>query len=358
MTPVTGAFAIPGDLNTRTGGYIYERRMLETLPEVGQQVQYVPLLPSFPEPTAAALRDAATRLRVLGPETVLILDGLVFGSVDTALLASLACPVVAMLHHPLGLEAGLPPARAAALIERERANLRHAAHVVVPSAHTRDILIAQFGVSADRISVAPPGFDRPPVPAMPAPPADPPLILSVGLICRRKGHDVLLDALARLRHLDWQAAVVGMTHDEDVRQALLRQRAALGLEGRVRFTGVVSAEALDQLWRQAHVFALATRYEGYGMVLSEAQLYGLPIVSCAVGAVPQHVPPAAATLTAPDDVPAFARALSRLLTDPDHRARMAGASRAGGQRLPHWQDAARVMRDAMAAARLRHRQRV
>ncbi|SDX15370.1 glycosyltransferase family 4 protein [Roseicitreum antarcticum] len=356
MIPINGAFAIPGDLNTRTGGYIYERRMLESLPQVGQPVQYIPLISSFPDPTDAAISDAATRLRALGPDTVLILDGLVFGSIDTEVLASLACPVVAMLHHPLGLEAGLPPARAAALIARERDNLRHAAHVVVPSAHTRDILIAQFGVPADRISVAPPGFDRPPTGVVQTPPADPPLILSVGLICRRKGHDVLLDALARLRHLDWQAAIVGMTHDEGVYQALLHQRAALGLEGRVRFTGEVSAETLDQLWRQAHVFALATRYEGYGMVLSEAQLYGLPMVSCAVGAVPQHVPSAAAALTAPDDAPAFTDALARLLTDVDHRAGMAAASRAGGQRLPHWYDAACVMRDAMALAR--HAQQV
>lgn len=358
---LNGAFAIPGDLTTRTGGYIYERRLLETLPEVGQPVQYINLIPSFPDPSDASLRDAAEKLRALGPDVVLILDGLVFGSIDTALLASLSCPVVAMLHHPLGLEAGLPPARAAALIARERDNLRHAAHVVVPSHHTRDILIAQFGVTADRISVALPGFDRPPEcatpesatsePATAGIAANPPLILSVGLICRRKGHDVLLDALARIAHLDWQAAIVGMTYDEDVRQALLRQRADLGLENRVRFTGVLGEDALHRLWRQAHLFALATRYEGYGMVLSEAQLYGLPIVSCAVGAVPQHVPPDAAVLTAPDDAVAFADALGQLLGDADRHAAMAAASRAGGRKLPQWQDTARVMRDAMALAR-------
>lgn len=345
-----GAFAIPGDLTTRTGGYIYERRLLETLPEVGQPMQYIHLIPSYPDPTTAALRDAAVKLRALGPDVVLILDGLVFGSIDTELLGSLACPVIAMLHHPLGLEAGLSPDRAAVLIAQERANLRHAAHVVVPSEHTRDILIAQFGVTADRISVALPGFDRPAEPDTAPPVLTPPLILSVGLICRRKGHDVLLDALARIADLDWQAAIVGMTHDEDVRQALLRQRHALGLDGRVRFTGVLPEAALDQIWRQAHLFALATRYEGYGMVLSEAQLYGLPIVSCAVGAVPQHVPSDAAVLTGPDDPVAFGDALARLLTEPDHHATMARASRAGGLKLPQWHDTARVMRRAMAMA--------
>jgi len=276
---------------------------------------------------------------------------LVFGSIDTDVLAALRCPVIAMLHHPLGLEAGLPPARAAALIARETANLRHAAHVVVPSVHTRDILIADFGVAPGDISVALPGFDRPRPRTRPVPPADPPLILSVGLICRRKGHDVLLDALARIAHLDWQAAIVGMTHDEGVRRSLLAQRADLGLKDRVRFTGEITESELDLLWRQAHVFALATRYEGYGMVLSEAQLYGLPIVTCAVGAVPQTVSTREAILTPPDDPDAFARGLSGLLTDPALRTGMAAASGMAGGALPHWHEAARVMAAAVDRVR-------
>jgi glycosyltransferase involved in cell wall biosynthesis len=351
MMRPAAAFAIPGDLRTRTGGYIYERRMLESLPQVGQPMRHVPLLTSWPHPTAQASADASAKLRALGPDTVLILDGLVFGSIDTDLLADLRCPVIAMLHHPLGLEAGLPPARAAALIAQETANLRHAAHVVVPSAHTRDILVADFGVAEGDISVALPGFDRPAEPGLPVPPAYPPLILSIGLLCRRKGHDVLLDALARIAHLDWQAAIVGMTHDEGVRLALLAQRAALGLEGRVHLTGEIGEGELDHLWRQARLFALATRYEGYGMVLSEAQLYGLPIVTCAVGAVPQTVSAREAILTPPDDPAAFADALARVLTDASLHAGMAAASRAAGAALPQWHDAARVMATALDRVR-------
>jgi len=351
MSRPTAAFAIPGDLNTWTGGYVYERRLLESLPGVGQPVQLVPLLPSFPHPTPQAAEDAARKLRALGPQTALILDGLVFGSIDTGVLASLRGPVVAMLHHPLGLEAGLAPDIAAALIARERANLRHAAHVVVPSAHTRDILIADFGVEAGKITIALPGFDRPARLPAPVAKAQPPLILSVGLICARKGHDVLLEALARLQHLPWQAAIVGLTHDEDVRLALLDQRKRLGLEGRVRFTGVIPAPDLDILWRSATLFALATRYEGYGLVLSEAQLHGLPIVSCRVGAVPMTVPEGAGFLTEPDDPPAFAAAIETLLTDAQAHARMAAQSAAIGHALPRWSDTARIMQGVLDKVR-------
>lgn len=344
------AFAIPGDLSTRTGGYVYERRMLESLPLVGQPTRHVPLMTSWPHPTPQAQAELATALAALPQDMPLILDGLVFGSMDTDLLAAQSRPVIAMLHHPLGLEGGLPPDRAAALIARECANLRHAAHVVVPSAHTRDILIADFGVRGDDISVALPGFDRP-APAARIPAATPPLILSVGIICQRKGHDVLLRALHMLRHLDWQAAIVGLTYDENVRLALLDLRSALGLDNRVRFTGVIAQPELDELYRTARVFALATRYEGYGLVLSEAQLYGLPIVTCAVGAVPQTVPKGAGLLVPPDDAPAFAEALRQMLCDDAAHARIAQVSAATGAALPQWTDAAKVMARALMRVR-------
>lgn len=346
MRPPT-AFAIPGALDTHTGGYIYERRLLESLPEIGQPMHYVPLMTSWPHPTLAAQQDLAEKLAALPDGMALILDGLVFGAMDTDLLASLDRPVIAMLHHPLGLEAGLEPDIASALIRRERDNLRHAAHVVVPSAHTRDILISRFDVPSTRISTALPGFDRPPAATVAIPKAQPPLILSVGIICERKGHDILLQALSRIAHLDWRASIVGLTHDDQVRRKLWRLRADLGLQERVDFTGEITATALDGLFRQASIFALATRYEGYGMVLSEAQLYGLPIVSCAVGAVPQTVPAGSGLLTPPDDPAAFADALGQLLSKPELHARIARNSASVGHALPRWQDTARVMRDAL-----------
>ncbi len=340
------AFAIPGDLNTTTGGYIYERRMLETLNEIGLPTRHVALMTSWPHPTEEAEAELARKLDALPEGMPLILDGLVFGSMDTDLLARQPRPVIAMLHHPLGMEAGLPPERAQALLASEKANLHHAAHVVVPSPHTRDTLEAEFGVAPERISIALPGFDRPAT-GVTVPKARPPLILSVGIICARKGHDVLLDALAQVAHLDWQAAIVGLTHDEEVRRALLAQRKKLGLEARVRFTGVISSVELDRLYRESTLFALATRYEGYGLVFSEAQLYGLPILSCAVGAVPQTVTQGA-ILTPPDDVKTFAQGLERLLTDVSLRATLASESRAQAESLPRWQETAAVMRDAVS----------
>ena len=341
------AFAIPGDIETKTGGYIYERMLLLALRAQGREVDHLVLPARFPDPSPAEMAQAIAQMAAVPQERPLIIDGLVFGAVETAGLATVKAPIVAMIHHPLALETGLAPDRAALLRRREADNLALAARVVVPSPHTAEILQTEYGVAAARISVALPGFG-PPDPARQ--PADPPLILSVGILAPRKGHDILLRALARITDLDWQAVIVGAPHFPETAAELHALCTALGLGGRVRFTGLIDENALRDHYRRATIFALATRYEGYGIVLGEALLHGLPIVSCRVGAVPQTMPGGAGLLVPPDDPDAFAEALRRLLLDPAERRQRAAASERAGRVLPTWADTARVMGRALDLA--------
>jgi hypothetical protein len=287
------------------------------------------------------MAEAVARLRAVPSGTSLILDGLVSGAIDTAGLASVAAPVCAMVHHPLALESGLSRARADELARIERDNLAVAAHVLVPSPHTAAILRAEYGVPDAKITVAPPGFPRPD--RLTGPKETPPLILSVGILHPRKGHDVLLAALARIADLEWRAEIVGSAYDRACAEALHRQRDALGLGGRVVFAGALSGAALLRRYRGATVFALATRYEGYGMVLGEALLHGLPIVSCRTGAVPDTLPPGTGVLVPPDAPGALAEALARMLTDDALRDATAAASAAAGAGLLEWRETAVIV---------------
>ncbi len=337
--PRPAAFAIPGDIETLTGGYIYERRLLEGLRGAGRHVTHIRLAASFPDPGPADMADAVAQLTALDPARPLILDGLVFGAIDTAGLSQVRAPIVAMIHHPLALESGLSDTRRSHLFTTERDNLALAAHVLVPSPHTRATLVGRYGVPPDRITVARPGIDRPDGPNTPI---TPPLILSVGIQHARKGHDILLEALGRLTDLDWQAVIAGSPHDPACAEALARQHETLCLGSRVRLGGRVPQPELDALYRAASIFALATRYEGYGIVFDEALVHGLPIVSCRTGAVPDTVPPETGILVLPDSPEAFAAALRGLLTDFALRQAMATAARTAGAALPRWGETARI----------------
>lgn len=342
-------FAIPGDIATVTGGYLYERRLLEGLRAVGTDVEHLQLGASFPNPTPVEHAHALAAMMAVDAATPLILDGFVFGSMDAAALARVRAPIVGMVHHPLAHEEGLSAARRAQLFRTERDNVRLAAAILVPSPHTARILVAEYGADPARIVIARPGTDRPAGrPRGRRVSEGPPMILSVGIQHPRKGHDVLLRALARLPDLAWTAVIVGPAYDPEHAAALSALCAELGLESRVRFAGSVSVAERDALYSRASVFALATRYEGYGLVFDEALAHGLPIVSCRTGAVPDTVPADAGLLVPPDDPAAFAEALRLMLQDGDRRAAMARAARASGSMLPSWLDTARTVQGVLA----------
>jgi hypothetical protein len=150
------AFVIPGDLCLATGGYAYARRVLAGLGAHGVVATHVVLPGSWPNPSAADITAAATALASLPAETTLVIDGLAYGAFPAALLA-IRQHVVALCHHPLGLETGIAPERAAELIALETAALARADHVLVTSPLTKRLLVTDFAVAAEKVTVAIPG---------------------------------------------------------------------------------------------------------------------------------------------------------------------------------------------------------
>lgn len=338
----TIAFAVPGDLHTLTGGYLYDLRLMRALESDGTCVQHLAWGGSFPTPSPQDAQQAMEQLCALDHDVPAVVDGLAYGALDPGALAQVRAPLYALVHHPLALEPGLEPARAAAMAQREKANLALARHIFVTSPHTADMLRAEYGTTTDRITVVLPGFTRP---AHFAPQkADPPLILSVGILSRRKGHDVLLRALAQITDLDWQADIVGRDHEPGMKAHLHGMIDDLGLGRRVQLSGEISDQALGARYRRASIFALATRYEGYGIVFGEAMGHGLPIVSTLAGAVPETVGHKAGSLVTPDDPQAFAAALRRLLSLPQVRKEQSQASFEAAERLGSWENAAALVR--------------
>ncbi len=336
MSPVLH-FAIPGDLQALTGGYAWDRRIIAELQALGLRVQVLPLSPRFPEPDAEALEEARRRIASLPDGAVLLADGLAWGVLDTLAEKHAArLRIIALCHHPLALESGLTPERAAALRRSETRVLQAAAAVVVTSPATAATLVQEFGVAHERITVALPGTD--PVPPAPCTGA-PPVLLSLATLTPRKAHDVLIAALARVHDLPWHARFVGGTHFDPAWVDFLRAQVnSLGLAERIAFVGSTATPA--QEYRQADLFVLPSRYEGYGMVFAEALAHGLPVVAARAGAVPDVVPQDAGLLVPVDDVDALAAALRHVLSEPTTRAALrAGALRAAA-RLPRWQDSA------------------
>jgi glycosyltransferase involved in cell wall biosynthesis len=338
---------LPGDPATLSGGYEYDRRIAAGLRALGWRVEVHALDASFPAPTAAALAHARAALARIPDGALVLLDGLALGAMPQIAAAGRdRLRLVALVHHPLAEETGLDAASAAALRESETRALAAVRGVIATSRATARALAA-YRVDPARIRVVEPGTD--PAPLARGSTGDTVELLCVAAVIPRKGHAVLVEALAALAHLPWRLACVGsLERDAATAASLRRQIDGCRLAGRVTLAGEHGRAGLHGFYAQADAFVLATFHEGYGMAFAEALARGLPVVGTRAGAVPDTVPPDAGLLVPPGDVAALREALARVVGDPATRARLAAGARRARADLPPWPQTAATLALALA----------
>ena len=329
---------VPGSLNQRTGGYIYDRRIVDGLRDRGWQVEVHELPGRFPDPDHDAIEAAGSLVDRLDQKQAVI-DGLALLAFEPV-IDRLPASWVGLIHHPLSMETGLSSEEVGRVAAIEGPLMHRAARLMVTSPGTRHNLIG-FDIDPKGVSVVIPGVD----PAAPAKGSErdrPYQLLTVGSLTRRKGHLTLLRALAALQDLDWHLNLVGSAawdpaHADEIEQAIVY----LGLSEQVALIGEQDEAGLDSLYDSADLFVLASHHEGYGMVLTEALSRGLPIISTTAGAIPDTVPAAAGRLVPPGQPEALAEALSTVITEPEiYRELQEGALHARTS-LQSWDESVR-----------------
>src|SRR5919109_1641842 len=154
MRPIT--FLVPGPLDARTGGSIYDCRMAAALRTSEWQVTIVELDRSFPHPTPAALDQADHALASVEPGTVAVIDSLAFGTIPESIVRHAArLRIVALMHLPLAATFGLNRETAALFEAGERRALSAAALVVVTGKPALPLLM-RYDLPVDRIAVVEP----------------------------------------------------------------------------------------------------------------------------------------------------------------------------------------------------------
>lgn len=312
-------FIIPGDIDTPTGGYRYDRAIIEQWRELGLDVDLISLPGGYPFPSKDDVATALSIIKQAHDADICVIDGLA-GGCAPSLMAHCAndMPVVALIHHPLALENGLAKDQAKALEQLEREGLAFAKAVATTSPATTKTVHQLFNYPADNIHTFMPGVERDtPIPFRTKRPLR---ILSVGTISERKGYDVLIRALSQLQDLSWTLDIVGLQHLNPKLFSELQQMASdEAIADNIRYHNAVDSQTLRVLYNGADIFALASRYEGYGMAYAEAIVRGLPVVATTAGAIPDTVPESAGLLVPADDIGAFAHALRALLSNDDLR---------------------------------------
>jgi glycosyltransferase involved in cell wall biosynthesis len=322
-------FVVPGDIADTTlpsGGNSYDRRMSRALAATELAIEG-----AWPAPGPAARAKLARTLADIPDQTLVLLDGLVACGVPEIVVphADRLCLVI-LVHLPLAAETGLAPRVAADLDARERKTLHAARAVVVTSSWAARRLVEHHELDAAKVHAVPPGTDAAP-PATGAGGA--PRLLCVASVTPRKGHDLLVEALAEVADLDWHCDCVGPMHRdpghvERVRELIERH----DLADRITLAGPRTGDDLAASYAEADLVVLPSRAETYGMVVTEALARRIPVLATDVDAVPDTLGTAPdgavpGILVPPEDVPALAEALRNFLTDPELRDRLRTAAR-------------------------------
>jgi glycosyltransferase involved in cell wall biosynthesis len=329
------ALLVPRPLGATSGGYAYDRAMLDGLRAAGHAADAIELGGQHPLADAATCRGAAAAFDAIPADALPIIDGLALPAFREHAAALAARRTIGLIHHPTAFETSHSETDRALLHDAERALMPRLARVIVTSPSTAERLAAEFGVDARRIAVVAPGTAEAPRSAGSGGGAC--TVLSVGALIPRKGHDVLLEALAKLFDLDWQLTIVGSERRDPAHAARLHALATrLAIEGQVSFAGEIDPAALESLWQRTDIFALATYWEGYGMAIAEALKRGIPVAVTAGGAAGALVTPQSGVACTPGDVATLSKSLRRLIFDVDLRQSMAQAAWTEGQNLPAW----------------------
>ena len=341
---------VPGALEQRTGGYVYDARIVRGLYELGWQVEVHNLAGTFPDADAEARTSMTSTLAGIPSGARVVIDGLALGGLPEPVRAERArLGILALVHHPLADETGLDVPQRARFAALERDALAGCIGVLVTSEFTARRLEA-FGVDPACVRAVRPGTDRV-RPAIGPGGEAPPALLCVGAVTPRKGHGLLVRALAGLQDLPWTCVCAGSLDRAPGYATMVRGLTReTGLGGRIRFPGECEPDHLDDLYHHASLFVLPSHYEGYGMALADALARGLPVVSTTGGAIPQTVPGDVSVLVPPGDDTALGEALGRLLADGTgarRRAELARAALRHAQGLPDWTQAAQAFADAL-----------
>ena len=343
-----------GSLDFISGGFIYDRRLVEYLRRQGDQVEVVSLpWPSYPRGLLDNLRFGLERRLRQAPFDALLQDELAHPSLfllNRRLRSRVSYPIVAIVHL-LRCHDQYPAWQNWFYRLIERKYLASVDGLVCVS-QTLKAQVESLGGNSRPVVVAPPGGDGLPgavtVEQIAAQAASPvPLkIIFVGNVIPRKELHTLLAALASLPAGDWNLKVAGsLTADPSYAAAMRRRIDSGGLAGQVSLLGVLSPPELAAHLLDSHLLVVPSSYEGFGIVYLEAMRFGVPAIAGTQGAAREIVRHGHnGFLVPPGDAEALAQFLRLLSQDRERLAAMSLAAQQSYGGHPTWQESAGMVR--------------
>lgn len=337
---------IYGSLDTLSGGYLYDRKLVQYLRTQGDTVEII----SLPWRNYTAHLTDNFRFRLPPDLDLLIQDELNHPSLLSANRRPHKYPIISLVHH-LRCSEQRPTWQNWFYRIVEKSYLNSVDGFIFNSQTTKRVVNRLIESSKPQIVAYPPtdrfgqGITETEIEARAKEPGSL-RILFLGNVIYRKGLHTLLEAI-RFKKLDVRLDVIGgLTAEPKYAREMQEKSKVLGLKSKVLFHGSLDNKPLIDKLKSAHVLVVPSSYEGFGIVYLEGMAFGLPAIGTAAGAVPEIISDGQdGYLILPEDAKTLADRLSALANDRELLTRLSINALKRYRQQPRWDETAEKIRE-------------
>lgn len=331
-------------LDTLSGGYLYDRKLVEYLREREDVVEII----SIPWRNYAAHLADNLYFRLPTNLDVVIQDELNHPSLIAANARNHPYPIISLVHH-LRCSESRPGWQNAFYRLIEKKYLKSVDAFIFNSKTTQQVVHQLIGNGKPNMIAHPPtdrfgkAISKEEIESRAQ--MNPLRILFLGNLIERKGLHTLLEAI-RFQPSLLRLDIVGSLNSEPAHAKQIQEYVATNnLSSFVSFHGPLDKEPLTEKFKQAHVLVVPSSYEGYGIVYLEGMCFGLPAIGTTAGAASEIIIDGVdGFLIKPGDAAALANRLKVLNETRDTLIRMSLAARKRYIRQPKWEHTAGQIR--------------
>ncbi len=307
----------PGEINSISGGYIYNKNIIESIRTQSVNVELFIPGTDFPFPSKKSIEKCREFFQNADRSSIVIVDSLILGTIpDLIEKFSAKIKIAGMIHLPLSLDPSKSENQKINFKVLEIRSFKHSKMLIVTSEYTKYELI-KMGINDDKIHVVTPGINT--VANQRNYPEKPENLLCVSRISSSKGQLDLIKALANLQQFEWNLTFCGGFDETDEYYKKIRHQISVsGLENRIVFTGEILPQEIETYYKQADLLISTSCFETYSMVLQEAMAFKIPVVAANSGAVSQTANPLVAQFYQPGNIDQLEKLLLSLLVNNEY----------------------------------------
>ena len=267
-------FFYPGNINQKTGGYIYENNILKFSKKNKYPINFIELSSNFPNPNIQDIENLNKITNNIKSDNILIFDGLVLEGLHKSINILDHFKIIALIHHPLYLE--FNGKKSEEFFKRAIKIYKKIDYFIVTSHNTKKLLSKTFKIKSSKISIVEPGIEKfKKYKKISSPKVK---LLTCGSIIERKKYDYLINEIKNIDNI--QLNIVGdVSRENKYANKIKNIINNNNLENKVILHGKISQVKLEKLYSNCDFYISTSEYEGFGMSLANAALSKLPIIS-------------------------------------------------------------------------------